>query len=211
MTQFVGRGVVPSGPYAGAFSLEGTDSVGEVKSEPAKQVSPASQIPFSRSRSWIAPRAQCGVINAAAAALCSTRPMPPTPFPLLSAVRCSLIADACILKIFIDFCGLSLSCFAVAFISPLSSLFLFFAFFLACIRFRKCRTGCVSVGNLPHAACLAPHASYLTPPAAIEMDMSDSNRNRPPGAAKRSAAAAQTIGISCSPCPCPCPCHHLQL
>lgn len=92
MTQFVGRGVVPSGPYAGAFSLERTDSVGGVKSEPAKQVSPASQIPFSRSRSWIAPRAQCGVINAAAAALCSTRPMPPTPFPLLSAVRCSLFA-----------------------------------------------------------------------------------------------------------------------
>lgn len=47
-----------------------------------------------------------------------------------------------------------------------------------------------------------PHATCLMPPAAIEMDMSDSNRNRPPGAAKRSAAVAQTIGISFSPCPC---------
>lgn len=80
--------------------------------------------------------------------------------------RCALIADACILKIFIDFCGLSLSCFAVAFISPLSSFFGFFFFFLASIRFRKCRTGCVSVGNLPHAACLTPHASRLIPHTA---------------------------------------------
>lgn len=102
-----------------------------------------------------------------------------------------LIGDACILKIFIDFCGLSLSCF---FAVCRCFYFVSFVFdvvvvvvvvFLACIRFRKCRVGCVSVGNLPHAA--------------FEMDMSDSNRNRPPGAAKRSAAAAQTIGISCSP------------
>lgn len=111
-------------------------------------------------------------------------------FPLPPPARW-LIGDACILKIFIDFCGLSLSCF---FAVCRCFYFVSFVFdvvvvvvvvFLACIRFRKCRVGCVSVGNLPHAA--------------FEMDMSDSNRNRPPGAAKRSAAAAQTIGISCSP------------
>lgn len=102
----------------------------------------------------------------------------------------SLIGDACILKIFIDFCGLSLSCFFAVcrcfyFVSFVFVVVAVVVVFLACIRFRKCRVGCVSVGNLPHAA--------------FEMDMSDSNRNRPPGAAKRSAAAAQTIGISCSP------------
>lgn len=59
-------------------------------------------------------------------------------------------------------------------------LFFFFFFFLASIRFRKCRIGCVSVGNLQQAGAT---------------DMNDTNRKRPPGAAKRSAAAAQTIGI----------------
>lgn len=88
----------------------------------AKQVSAASErYPSLRSASiWlccslalrIAPRAQCGVINAAAAALCSRTAFLPflhVPFSLPSAR--SLIGDACILKIFIDFCGLSLSCF----------------------------------------------------------------------------------------------------
>lgn len=138
---------------------------------------------------WIAPRAQCGVINAAAAALCSDRVPPLLPTLPLATAR-SLIGDACILKIFIDFCGLSLSCFFAVcrcfyFVSFVFVVVAVVVVFLACIRFRKCRVGCVSVGNLPHAA--------------FEMDMSDSNRNRPPGAAKRSAAAAQTIGISCSP------------
>lgn len=138
--------------------------------------------------------------------------MPPTPFPL-SVAPCTLCAYR--RRLHIKNLYRLLRFVFELLLFRLSRVFLVFAFFLASIRFRKCRTGCVSVGNLPHAACLTPHASYLTPPAAIEMDMSDSNRNRPPGAAKRSAAATQTIGISCSPCPCPCPCpspcHHLQL
>jgi len=89
-------------------------------------------------------KAHCGVINAAAAALCSASPRtlyPPHPASSIS-FSCSVIWRLHIKNLY------SL----LRFVFELLVLLLFLlVFFLACIRFRKCRIGCVSVGNLQQA------------------------------------------------------------